>query len=60
MTFMLMENIKRDNDRVDIATLLPSDTVGNEVTGAKLQSHIPFGDRDVSTNVEALEISSEF
>ena len=31
--YMLMENIKRDNDRVDIATLLPSDTVGNEVTG---------------------------
>lgn len=31
--YMLMENIKRDNDRVDIATLLPTDTVGNELTG---------------------------
>ena len=29
-----MENIKRDNDRVDIAKLLPSDTTGNELTGA--------------------------
>ena len=31
--YMLMENIKRDNDRVDIATLLPTDTVGDELTG---------------------------
>ena len=31
--YMFMENIKRDNDRVDIATLLPTDTAGNEVTG---------------------------
>ena len=31
--YMLMENIKRDDDRVDIATLLPSDTAGNELTG---------------------------
>ena len=31
--YMLMENIKRDVNRVDIATLLPTDTVGNEVTG---------------------------
>ena len=31
--YMLMENIKRDINRVDIATLLPTDTVGNEVTG---------------------------
>ena len=31
--YMLMENIKRDNDRVDIATLLPTDTAGNELTG---------------------------
>ena len=31
--YMFMENIKRDVNRVDIATLLPTDTVGNEVTG---------------------------
>jgi len=31
--YMFMENIKRDNDRVDIATLLPTDTAGNELTG---------------------------
>lgn len=31
--YMLMENIKRDDNRVDIATLLPEDTVGNELTG---------------------------
>ena len=31
--YLLMENIKRDNDRVDIAKLLPSDTTGNELTG---------------------------
>jgi hypothetical protein len=31
--YMFMENIKRDDDRVDIATLLPTDTAGNEVTG---------------------------
>ena len=31
--YMLMENIKRDVNRVDIATLLPSDTAGNELTG---------------------------
>ena len=31
--YMLMENIKRDVNRVDIATLLPTDTVGNELTG---------------------------
>ena len=35
--YMLMENIKRDNDRVDIATLLPSDTVGNGVTGGSIR-----------------------
>ena len=31
--YMFMENIKRDVNRVDIATLLPIDTAGNEVTG---------------------------
>ncbi len=31
--YMLMENIKRDVNRVDVATLLPSDTDGDEVTG---------------------------
>ena len=31
--YMFMENIKRDENRVDIATLLPTDTAGNEVTG---------------------------
>ena len=31
--YMFMENIKRDDNRVDIATLLPTDTAGNEVTG---------------------------
>ncbi len=31
--YMLMENIKRDVNRVDIATLLPTDTAGNELTG---------------------------
>ena len=31
--YMLMENIKRDANRVDIATLLPEDTEGNELTG---------------------------
>ena len=31
--YMLMENIKRDVNRVDIATILPQDTIGNELTG---------------------------
>ena len=31
--YMLMENIKRDDNRVDIATLLPTDTIGDELTG---------------------------
>lgn len=31
--YMLMENIKRDENRVDIATLLPEDIEGNELTG---------------------------
>ena len=31
--YMFMENIKRDDNRVDIATLLPTDTAGNELTG---------------------------
>ena len=31
--YMFMENIKRDDNRVDIATLLPIDTAGNELTG---------------------------
>lgn len=31
--YMLMENIKRDENRVDIATLLPEDVEGNELTG---------------------------
>ena len=31
--YMLMENIKRDANRVDIANLLPADTIGNEITG---------------------------
>ena len=31
--YMLMENIKRDANRVDIATLLPEDTEGDELTG---------------------------
>ena len=31
--YMLMENIKRDANRVDIAKLLPEDIEGNEVTG---------------------------
>ena len=35
--YMLMENIKRDDDRVDIATLLPSDTAGNELTGGYIR-----------------------
>jgi hypothetical protein len=31
--YMLMESVKVDNDRVDIATLLPEDIDGDEVTG---------------------------
>ena len=31
--YMLMENIKRDANRVDIATLLPEDIEGDELTG---------------------------
>lgn len=31
--YLFMENIKRDDNRVDIATLLSTDTLGNEVTG---------------------------
>ena len=31
--YMLMENIKRDENRVDIANLLPTDTIGDELTG---------------------------
>ena len=31
--YLMMENIKRDNDRVDIATLLPTDTIGDELSG---------------------------
>ena len=31
--YMFMENIKRDDNRVDIAKLLPTDTAGNELTG---------------------------
>ena len=31
--YILMEKIKRDNNRVDIATLLPEDTSGIELTG---------------------------
>ena len=31
--YMLMENIKRDDNRVDIATLLPEDIEGDELTG---------------------------
>ena len=31
--YMLMENIKRDANRVDVATLLPEDVEGNELTG---------------------------
>ena len=31
--YMFMENIKRDDNRVNIATLLPTDTAGNELTG---------------------------
>lgn len=31
--YMLMENIKRDENRVDIATLLPTDIEGDELTG---------------------------
>jgi hypothetical protein len=31
--YMLMENIKRDANRVDIANLLPVDTIGDEITG---------------------------
>ena len=31
--YMLMENIKRDANRVDIANLLPADTIGDEITG---------------------------
>ena len=31
--YMMMENIKRDVNRVDIAKLLPSDTIGDELTG---------------------------
>lgn len=31
--YVLMENIKVDENRVDIATLLPSDTLGDELTG---------------------------
>lgn len=31
--YVLMENIKIDKNRVDIATLLPEDTIGNELTG---------------------------
>jgi len=31
--YVLIEKIKRDDNRVDIATLLPQDTEGNELTG---------------------------
>jgi hypothetical protein len=31
--YMLMENIKRDANRVDIANILPVDTIGDEITG---------------------------
>ena len=31
--YMLMENIKRDANRVDVAKLLPADTIGDELTG---------------------------
>ena len=31
--YLLMERIKRDKNRVDIAKLLPTDTVGDELTG---------------------------
>jgi hypothetical protein len=31
--YILMESIKRDDDRVDIATLLPDDNEGDELTG---------------------------
>ncbi len=32
-TYVLMEKIKRDGDRVDIAKLQPQDTLGDELTG---------------------------
>jgi hypothetical protein len=31
--YMLMENIKRDVNRVNVANLLPADTIGDELTG---------------------------
>ncbi len=31
--YILMEKIKRDNDRVDVASLLPTDIFGDELTG---------------------------
>jgi len=31
--YLLMESVKRDENRVDIAKLLPSDTIGDELTG---------------------------
>lgn len=31
--YVLMENIKRDNDRVDIAKITPNDVTGDDITG---------------------------
>ena len=49
--YMLMENIKRDANRVDIAKLLPEDIEGNEVTGGYILKVDKFtGDFDGGWN----------
>ena len=40
--------------RLEVAIKL--DTIGRQLTGAKLQTHITFSDRDVATDVKALTI----
>ena len=57
--YMFMENIKRDDNRVDIATLLPTDTAGNEVTGGyimkvdRIQGDYEGGWNSPTPNLEA-------
>jgi hypothetical protein len=45
--YILMEKIKRDNNRVDIAKLLPTDTIGDELTGGYIIKVDKAGGDDV-------------
>ncbi|MBL7111209.1 MAG: CotH kinase family protein [Bacteroidales bacterium] len=53
-TYLFMEKIKRDNNRLPLATLLPSDTTGSEVTGGyilKIDKQDDIGPGDGWTSI---------